>query len=420
MGRTPAICRTSVEADGSADTTFTVPASLPVQGPESMIGPQKRALVIHADPDDQKTDPSGNSGARRRLRGDRARLSGTTPVRMTLLRLTDRGLYCEAGDFYVDPWGAVDRAVVTHAHGDHVAWGCRAYLTIRRRGGRAAKPPRARGASRRAAVRRADLHSRRRASRSIRPATSSAPPRSALEHGGEVWVVSGDYKTDPDPTTTPFEPVRCHTFVTESTFGLPIYRWPPQEEVLRRDQRLVARQPGRRARPACSMATRSGRRSGCSPGSDPASGPILTHGAVERMTAVYRAAGMPLPPTTHAGAVDRRTDWSRAIILAPPSADGSTWTRRFGTHATGVRLGMDAGARRAAPPVTRPRLSAVGSRGLAQPAGRHRGDRRGAGVGDPRLHRPGGSLAAGAGPGCERGADPVRGRRGRRRRGPRG
>ena len=83
-------------------------------------------------------------------------------------------------------------------------------------------------------------------------------------------------------------------------------------------------------------------------GLDPGIGPILTHGAVERMTQVYRAAGVSLPPTTHAGAVDRRTDWSRTIVVAPPSADGSVWTRRFGAQATAFASGwmLVRGARR--------------------------------------------------------------------------
>ena len=149
---------------------------------------------------------------------------------MTLLRVTDRGLYCEAGDFFVDPWAAVDRAVVTHAHGDHVAWGCRAYLTaepgvpvLRQRLDPAA---RIRGTAYGAAV---DIGGVR---VSLHPAghiLGSAQVR--IEHAGEVWVVSGDYKTEPDPTCTAWEPVRCHTFVTECTFGLPVYRWPATASV---------------------------------------------------------------------------------------------------------------------------------------------------------------------------------------------
>ncbi len=149
---------------------------------------------------------------------------------MTLLRVTERGLYCEAGDFYVDPWAAVDRAVVTHAHADHAGLGLPRLPDL---GARARRPPsrldpaaRIRAAAYGEAV---DVNGVR---VSLHPAghiLGSAQVR--VEHAGEVWVVSGDYKIEPDPTCAPFEPVRCHTFVTESTFGLPIYRWRARGEV---------------------------------------------------------------------------------------------------------------------------------------------------------------------------------------------
>jgi putative mRNA 3-end processing factor len=130
-----------------------------------------------------------------------------------LLRSTDRGLYCEAGDFYVDPWRPVDRAVITHAHGDHARWGSRAYLAAR------ASACCARGWGRRRirTVEYGEAVDVNGVRVSLHPAghiLGSAQVR--VEHRGEVWVVSGDYKTEPDPTCTPFEPVRCHTFVTES------------------------------------------------------------------------------------------------------------------------------------------------------------------------------------------------------------
>src|SRR5215468_1061983 len=109
-----------------------------------------------------------------------------------LLRLAEGGLYCEAGDFYIDPWQPVDRAVITHAHGDHERPGSAAYLA---------------------------------AKCGVPVLQTRLGPEARVEHAGEVWVVSGDYKLDPDPTCDPFEPVRCDTFITESTFGLPIYRW---------------------------------------------------------------------------------------------------------------------------------------------------------------------------------------------------
>src|SRR3979409_1206816 len=139
------------------------------------------------------------------------------------------GLYCAAGDFYIDPWQPVGRAVITHAHGDHARPGSAAYLgatrglpVLRTRlGEEAVIEGVACGEAR-------DINGVR---ISLHPAghvLGSSQVR--VEHGGEVWVVSGDYKLDPDPTCEPFEPVRCHTFVTESTFGLPIYRWCTPDE----------------------------------------------------------------------------------------------------------------------------------------------------------------------------------------------
>jgi putative mRNA 3-end processing factor len=254
-----------------------------------------------------------------------------------VLRLTDAGLYCEAGGFHVDPWRPVDRAVVTHAHGDHVAWGCAAYLTsaagapvlAARLPPDAAVEPLAYGEPRRSGDVLVSLH----------PAghiLGSAQVR--LEHRGEVWVVSGDYKTDPDPTCAPFEPVRCHTFVTESTFGLPIYQWPLQAEVF---SEINAWWQGNRdaGRVSLLMGYALGKAQRLIAGLDPAIGPILTHGAVERMTAVYRNGGVALPPTTYAATEGRRRDWGGALVVAPPSASASPWARRFGDAATAFASG---------------------------------------------------------------------------------
>ena len=144
-----------------------------------------------------------------------------------ILRITERGLYCEAGGFYIDPWLPVDYAVITHAHGDHARWGSKSYAcsaeserVLRTRVGGTIS---ARPWGERFLVNGVTL--------SFHPAghiLGSAQIR--VEYQGETWVASGDYKTEPDPTCTPFEPVRCDVFITESTFGLPIYRWPLQSE----------------------------------------------------------------------------------------------------------------------------------------------------------------------------------------------
>jgi putative mRNA 3-end processing factor len=265
---------------------------------------------------------------------------------MALLRLTPQGLYCAAGDFFVDPWEPVDRAVITHAHGDHATWGCYSYLTsapgVNVLRARLEMGARIRGVEYRETV---ALNG---TTVSLHPAghiLGSSQVR--IEHRGEVWVVSGDYKTDPDPTCTPFEPVRCHTFVTESTFGLPIYRWPSQADVFA-EINAWWRANAAAGRTSLLLGYALGKAQRLLAGLDPDIGPILTHGAVERMTGVYRQDGIELPPTQYAGAAGSRADATGAIVIAPPYADGSLWSRRFGDHSTGFASGwmMVRGARR--------------------------------------------------------------------------
>jgi putative mRNA 3-end processing factor len=255
-----------------------------------------------------------------------------------LLRMTGAGLYCEAGDFHIDPWRPVPRAVVTHAHSDHARWGCGAYLgseegerVLRTRLGPDA-PIRV--------LPYGDTLNVRGVRVSLHPAghiLGSAQVR--VERGGEVWVVSGDYKSGPDTTCTPFEPVRCHTFITESTFGLPIYRWPPQEEVFDdigewwranadagRTSVLFGYALGKAQRLLAGLLDRE-------------AGPILCHGAVERLNRDYRDSGIDLPETSYAGSFTGRADRAGALVVAPPSAAGSGWLRRFGESATAFASG---------------------------------------------------------------------------------
>jgi putative mRNA 3-end processing factor len=246
-----------------------------------------------------------------------------------LLRVTDRGLYCEAGDFYIDPWQPVDRAVITHAHGDHARWGSRHYLASAE-GRRVLRTRLGADASIQSLEFKEslDLNGVR---LSLHPAghiLGSAQIR--IERAGEVWVVSGDYKTDPDPTCTPFEVVPCHTFITESTFGLPIYRWRPQAEVFE-EMRSWWRANADAGRASIIYAYALGKAQRVLAGLlDAGIGPIYTHGAVERLTRDYRDSGIALPPTQHASELPRGHDFGGSLIVAPPSAAGSTWLRRFG------------------------------------------------------------------------------------------
>lgn len=255
-----------------------------------------------------------------------------------LLETTDRGLYCATGDFYIDPWLPVDRAIITHAHGDHARWGCKSYVGSRE-GERVMRTRLGADASI-TAVPFGESFSRNSVQLSLHPAghiLGSAQIR--VEHRGEVWVVSGDYKTEADPTCSPFEPVRCHTFITESTFGLPIYRWAPQRETFA-EIREWWRNNAAAGRASVLFAYALGKAQRLLAGFvEEPEGPIYTHGAVERLNEDYRATGVALPATIYAGSMPRANDWTGSLIVAPPSARGSTWLRRFGTHSTAFASG---------------------------------------------------------------------------------
>jgi putative mRNA 3-end processing factor len=236
------------------------------------------------------------------------------------------GLYCEAGDFHIDPWRPVARAVVTHAHADHARTGHGHYLAaasaeqvLRARLGPISLQTLDWGEQ-------VDIGGVR---VSLFPAghvLGSAQVR--IEHRGEVWVVSGDYKLEADPTCAPFEPVRCHTFVTESTFGLPIYRWRAPQQVFDEVNRWW-HDNAAAGRTSVLFCYAFGKAQRILAGVDAGIGPIVCHGATEPLNRAYRAAGVALPPTRMVSEVPDRAELSRALVLAPPSAGGSTWMRRF-------------------------------------------------------------------------------------------
>lgn len=237
-----------------------------------------------------------------------------------------QGLYCPPGDFYIDPWRPVSHALITHAHGDHLRAGHAHYLTaepgrqvVQARVGNVALDTLPYG----------ERLVHRGVTVSFHPAghvLGSAQVR--LEHGGRVWVVSGDYKTGPDPTCPPFEPVRCDTFITESTFGLPVFRWAPQQQVFAEiDTWWRANAAAGRA--SVLYAYAFGKAQRVLAGIDPAIGPIVIHGAMSAMNDAYRASGVALPPTQLVPDTDP-ADLRRALVLAPPSAQGSPWLKHFG------------------------------------------------------------------------------------------
>ena len=252
------------------------------------------------------------------------------------LIFTDRGIYCPAGDFYIDPWRPVARALITHGHADHARPGHGRYLctdiaapVIRHRLGRITMDTIPYGETRQIGA----------ASVSFHPAghvPGSAQIR--VEVGGQVWVASGDYKTEDDGLSTPFEPLRCHGFITESTFGLPVFRWQPQAQV---GAAINAwwRESLAQGRTPMLGAYSLGKAQRLMALLDPGIGPILTHGAVEPTTQILRDQGLVLPDTILVKAETKGKDHPNALVLAPPSALGSAWAKRFGTLSTGFASG---------------------------------------------------------------------------------
>jgi putative mRNA 3-end processing factor len=252
------------------------------------------------------------------------------------------GLFCPAGGFHVDPWGPADRALITHVHGDHARPGSQAYLCAepsRRLLERRLGPDvRVEALPYGEAIMLGDVRV------SFHPAghiLGSAQIRIELQQGaGGVWVVGGDYKRAPDPTCAPFEPVTCDTFVTESTFGLPIYRWDRTETVVaeilawweenRRNQRtsvLFCYTVGKAQRILAELARAT-------------DGQAFVHGAMSPMIEAYQEAGVQMLATAPVTEQPKGRKFSGELVLAPLSARGTPWMRRLGDHSDAFASGL--------------------------------------------------------------------------------
>jgi putative mRNA 3-end processing factor len=245
-----------------------------------------------------------------------------------LLTVTPQGLHCPRGGFHIDPWEPVPRAVLTHAHADHARPGSAAYLCAEP--GLAVARHRLEGAP----VEGWPYGEQRRLGEvtvSLHPAghvLGSAQIR--IEAAGEVWVVSGDYKRLADPTCAPFEPLRAHVFLTEATFGIPVFRWDRTanivEDVLRwwevnresgRASLLFCYVLGKAQRLLAELATRTDRR-------------VFAHGAIAGMTDLYRQAEIRMLPLERVADTARGRDFAGELVLAPITARGTPWMKRFG------------------------------------------------------------------------------------------
>ena len=256
-------------------------------------------------------------------------------ARDPVLMLTEAGLYCPAGDFHIDPWRPVPRALITHGHADHARPGSRAYLAtdgsapvIRHRLGRIRMETLAYGVPRRIGGAEVSFH------------PAGHVPGAAqirVEVAGEVWVVTGDYKLVDDGLSTPWEPVACHTLITECTFGLPVFTWPSQAQVIAEITQWVAEAAAAGRTPVLGVYALGKAQRLIAALAHLA--PVLTHGAIEATNRVLRDQGIALPPTQPVTQDPDLAAHRGRLVMAPPSALGTPWLRRFGPVSTGFASG---------------------------------------------------------------------------------
>lgn len=254
-----------------------------------------------------------------------------------VLTFTDSGIYCPAGDFHIDPWRPVPRALITHGHADHARPGMGHYLATR-----SAAPVMQYRLGEEAQIETIGYGETRRigsATVSFHPAghvPGSAQIR--VEVKGEVWVASGDYKVVDDGLSEPFEPVPCHAFISESTFGLPVFGWTAQDVLAGQVNDWWAANAAA-GRASIIGAYALGKAQRLMRTVDPAQGPILTATAVENITEVLRAQGIDLPATVRITDDVSAKTHPGALIIATPGSTTHGWVRRFPGAATAFASG---------------------------------------------------------------------------------
>jgi len=245
---------------------------------------------------------------------------------MSLLTFTDKGIFCPQGDFYIDPWKPVERAVITHAHSDHARSGSHFYLCHH-----LTKPL--------LQLRLGDNHYQsvewnepvymNGVRISLHPAghiIGSSQIR--VEYNGEVWVVSGDYKTEADGISGNFESVKCDTFITESTFGLPIYNWKPQQQIFYDIQNWIIKNK-EEGKISVLIAYSLGKAQRLLPCISEVNPNIFVHGAVWNVHDALVKAGVKLPEVKRVMPDMPKENFKGSVVIAPQSAEGTGWMKRF-------------------------------------------------------------------------------------------
>ena len=262
-----------------------------------------------------------------------------------LLVHTALGLYCPKADVYLDPWKPVKKAILSHGHADHARWGSSSYLctptaapVIKYRLGEINLETLPFGEEKLING----------VSFSFHPAghiLGSAQIK--VSYKGEMVVFSGDYKTANDGFSEAFEPVKCHTFITESTFGLPVYHWQDQKWVFN-EMEEWCKNNRNNGQLSILYGYSLGKAQRILQGLPESIGPIFTHSTIEAVLNVMRNQGVSLKNTIPVNEHLTRADLLSGVIIAPPAVQNSNWLKKFEPIRNGVVSGWMAlrGARR--------------------------------------------------------------------------
>ena len=255
---------------------------------------------------------------------------------MALIEFSNKGLCCPRGQFYIDPWKPVDKAVITHAHSDHARWGSRSYLCHKQ------TVPLLQlrlGDNHYQSVEWEETVFMNGVKVSFHPAghmIGSSQVR--IEYKDEVWVFSGDYKTEDDGISGKFEPIKCNVFITESTFGLPIYNWKPQSEIFQDIRDWICRNK-EQGKTSVLIAYSLGKAQRLLPCVEPVVNKIFVHGAIWNAHQAIVRSGIALPDVQLVSNEFSKEQYRGNVVIAPSGAESSPWIKRFGDYSVGVCSG---------------------------------------------------------------------------------
>jgi len=255
---------------------------------------------------------------------------------LKFIKFTKKGIYCIPGKFYLDPWYPVDYAIISHGHADHSRWGNKHYLCHQD-----SKNILLHRLGKDISIETLNFNQ----TKTINGVKVSFFPAGhiigsvqiKLEYKGKVVVFSGDYKTNPDFLTTPFEPVKCHEFITESTFGLPIYSWKAEAELQSQLQQWVLNNQKQNKTSVFFGYSlgKAQRIMSLVDGIDE----VYVHSAINNLNQAISKSGIVLPKSKLITSDFNKKDIQNKIVILPPALLGSKLLKKIPNAATAICSG---------------------------------------------------------------------------------